>query len=78
MTNTFLDPSQGRERRDHGDERRDGPCIRAALDAGTNFIVEMPGSEQALDLANGPIGVGTLVNITVMPGATMEVVDSKA
>jgi hypothetical protein len=41
--------------------------------AGTNFIIDMPGSDQALDLANGPIGVGTMVNVTAMPGATMEV-----
>jgi len=46
--------------------------------AGTNFIVELPGSDQALDLANGPIGVGTMVNVTAMPGATMELMSGKA
>ena len=46
--------------------------------AGTNFVVEMPGSDQALDLANGPIAVGTMVNVTVMPGATLELSDPRA
>ena len=40
--------------------------------AGTDFVVEMPASDQAVDLANGVIGVGSLVNVTAMPGATFE------
>lgn len=48
------------------------------VQAGTNFVVEMPGSSEALDLANGPIGVGTMVNVTAMPGAAMELVTGGA
>lgn len=41
------------------------------VQAGTLFVVEMPISDNAVDLAKGPIGVGSLVNITALPGATM-------
>ena len=40
--------------------------------AGTSFLVELPASDQALDLANGPIEVGAMVNVTASPGATAE------
>jgi hypothetical protein len=43
------------------------------VDAGTTFVLELPGATSALDLANGPIAVGTLVNVTAMPGATLDI-----
>jgi hypothetical protein len=42
------------------------------VQAGTNIVVEVPISDQAIDLACGVIGVGTLVNVTVMAGGTIE------
>jgi hypothetical protein len=45
---------------------------RLLVQAGTSFLVELPASEKALDLANGGIEVGSLVNVTALPGATFE------
>jgi hypothetical protein len=57
---------QGRVR--YADERT------VVLNAGVNVVVELPSSEAAYDLARGPVEVGALVNVTVLPGATMELV----
>jgi hypothetical protein len=40
--------------------------------AGTNFVVEMPASAQAVDLANGAIEIGAMVNVTALSGATIQ------
>jgi hypothetical protein len=40
--------------------------------AGTTFLVDLPSAEAAVDLANGPIEVGALVNVTALPGAVFE------
>ena len=40
--------------------------------AGTNFAVQMPALEAAVDLACGPIAVGTMVNVTAMPEVRIE------
>jgi len=37
--------------------------------AGTNFVVELPESDKAFDLTSGPIAVGKMVNVTLLPGA---------
>jgi hypothetical protein len=42
------------------------------VQAGAMIVAELPLEDQAIDLANGVIGVGTLVNVTAMPGATIE------
>ena len=42
--------------------------------AGTNFVVQLPVSDSAFDLSSGPIAMGSMVNATVLPGATLEVV----
>lgn len=47
------------------------------LQAGTSVIVDLPGSDEAYDLANGPVAVGALVNVTAMPGASFEPADSR-
>lgn len=40
------------------------------IQAGTNVIVKLPAATSAIDLAHGGIEVGTLVNVTALPGAT--------
>lgn len=40
--------------------------------ASTNFVVELPASAQAIDLAHGGIETGVMVNVTALPGATIE------
>ena len=40
--------------------------------AGTPFVVAMPATDQTIDLAAGPMETGSLVNVTLMPGAMIE------
>jgi hypothetical protein len=40
--------------------------------AGPTFHITLPAADSAMDLTNGGIGVGSLVNITLMPGATLK------
>jgi len=61
---------QGRVR--YLDERQ------VVLNAGVNVVVELPNSDAAYDLARGPIEVGALVNASVLPGATFELVTEAA
>jgi hypothetical protein len=42
------------------------------VQAATNFVVQIPSNERAIDLANGVIEAGALVNVTALPGATFE------
>lgn len=42
------------------------------IQAGTSFVVQLPQSERAIDLANGAIEASTLVNVTALPGATFD------
>lgn len=42
------------------------------VQAATMFVVEVPANSQAIDLANGGIEAGSLVNVTALPGATFE------
>ena len=44
------------------------------LQAGAPVLVELPESDTAFDLVNGPITVGTLVNVVALPGARFELV----
>ena len=50
--------------------------------AGANFVVTLPAADSAIDLANGPIAINTMVNVVALPGATFELagtaVDTKA
>jgi hypothetical protein len=67
----FVQPIHGEPRIIQGrvkwlDERR------LVVQAGTHFLVELPANEQAIDLANGVIESGALVNVTAMPGGTIE------
>jgi hypothetical protein len=40
--------------------------------AGTHFIVSLPTNEDAYDLARGELAVGSMVNVTALPGAVYE------
>lgn len=42
--------------------------------AGAMFLIDLPSAEHAVDLPYGPITVGHMVNVTAMPGATIEIV----
>lgn len=42
--------------------------------AGTNVIVELPLTEDAVDLAVGGLRVGAIANVTALPGARFEMV----
>ena len=42
------------------------------VQAGTPIVVELSDDPNLIDLANGPITVGALVNVTAMPGARFE------
>jgi len=42
--------------------------------AGAMFLIDLPSAEHAVDLPNGPITVGHMVNVTALPGATIEIV----
>lgn len=55
---------QGRVR--HVEERA------IVVQAGAPFLLELPAANSALDMNSGPIGVGSLVNAVVLPGATFE------
>lgn len=47
-------------------------AARLVVQAGTKVIVELPAEPTAYDLVNGPVGVGSLVNITLFPGASFQ------
>jgi hypothetical protein len=42
--------------------------------AGAMFLIDLPSAEHAVDLPNGPIAVGHMVNVTAFAGATIEIV----
>jgi hypothetical protein len=42
------------------------------------FVLELPSADHQLDLNNGPITVGHMVNAIVLPGATFELVAAPA
>jgi hypothetical protein len=44
------------------------------VQAGTPIHVQLPAEASAVELANGPIAVGSLVNVVALPGATFELV----
>lgn len=60
---------QGRVR--HVDEKQ------LVVQAGATFVVDLPADDTAVDLPNGAIAVGAMVNVTAMPGATVEFAGEK-
>jgi hypothetical protein len=55
---------QGRVR--GGDEKQ------IVVHAGVPMTITLPADALAIDLARGPIAVGSMVNVIAMPGATAE------
>lgn len=56
----------------HADDRM------IVVHAGCPVVVDLPASDSAIDLGDGHIRVGEMVNVVVLPGATMHLVDSRA
>jgi hypothetical protein len=48
------------------------------IHAGTNLMVELPASDTAFDLATGAIGMGSMVNATILPGGTIALASKPA
>ncbi len=48
------------------------------LQAAANVLVKMPQADSGIELATGPIALGSLVNATLMPGTTMELLAASA
>jgi hypothetical protein len=48
------------------------------LNCGVVVNVRLPSEAGAVELAQGPIEVGTLVNVVLLPGTTLEVVPASA
>jgi hypothetical protein len=42
------------------------------MQAGAPIVVDLPADANGIDLANGPIRVGAMVNVTALPGARFE------
>jgi hypothetical protein len=45
------------------------------VQAGVPVVVQLPTDDSAYDLNNGQLTVGSLVNATIMPGATFQLAD---
>ena len=46
------------------------------VQAGMPFVLDLPSADHQLDLNNGPITVGHMVNAIVLPGATFKLLTS--
>jgi hypothetical protein len=68
---TFITPIQGpprivQGRVKHLDDKQ------LVIQAGTTVVVDLPMDNHAIDLNNGAIAVGSMVNATILPGARYE------
>lgn len=69
----FISPIYGPPRTIQGRVRSiDGNVI--VVHAGTSITVQLPAESSAVELANGAISVGAMVNVVALPGATFELV----
>lgn len=67
----FISPIYGSPRTIQGRVRFvDGNSV--VIQAGVPIHVTMPGDASAVELGNGPIAVGSLMNVVALPGATFE------
>ena len=65
----FVSPIYGPPRTIQGRVRAvEGNTI--VVQAGMQFHVRLPDEASAVELANGPIAVGSLINVVAMPGVT--------
>jgi hypothetical protein len=46
------------------------------VQAGAPVVVTLPGADDALDLNNGQLAVGSLVNCTILPGASFQLANA--
>ena len=69
----FVTPITGEPRVVQGRVMR-ADAARLVVQAGLSVTVELPQEATAYDLVNGPVGVGSLVNITLFPGASFEMI----
>jgi hypothetical protein len=46
------------------------------VQAGANVVVDLPAAETSIDLDNGQIAVGTMVNVVALPGARFTLADA--
>ena len=67
----FINPIFGTPRTIQGLVRALDPR-QLVVQAGCPIRVDLPDSDIVYDLANGPIRVGRIVNVTALPGATFE------
>ena len=67
----FISPIFGPPRTIQGRVRLLEPG-RLVVHAGCQIWVNLPDNDIVYDLANGPIRVGAIVNVTALPGATFE------
>jgi hypothetical protein len=67
----FITPIVGPPRIVQGRVRYLSPDV-LVVRAGTNIIIALPDADTSFDLNSGPIAVGKMVNVTVLPGATFE------
>jgi len=47
---------------------------RLILHAGTDFVIDLPVDDSAIELAHGAFGRGTMINCTLQPGAKFEII----
>jgi hypothetical protein len=73
----FISPIQGPPRIIQGRVRA-ADEKQLVVHAGATFVVELPSAEHAVDLPSGPITLGKMVNVTALPGATLEIVERHA
>jgi hypothetical protein len=70
----FVAPIQGPPRIVQGRVRQ-ADERQLVVQAGATFLIDLPAAEHAVDLPNGPIMLGKMVNVTTLPGATIEIVE---
>jgi hypothetical protein len=70
----FVSPIYGPPRTIQGRVRALDGGDSIVVQAGTRFHVRLPAEASGVELANGPISVGSLVNVVALPGATFELV----
>ena len=68
----FIDPIYGPPRKVQGRIKYldDNQMI---VQAGVPVLVSLPSDPEAFDLVRGPLTIGGLVNVSVLPGATIEI-----
>jgi hypothetical protein len=75
----FIEPIFGRPRIVQGRVRHIAETGRNLIvQAGIAISVDLPEASSAIDLPSGAIRVGHLVNVTVLPGASIQLLNHKA